>query len=166
MKKIFKGLMLLAFIFTLSTCGTKSNGAEKALKGYLVKIQKAEHIDKNDPQAAMFKGIFQNATYKINKVTEKGENGAIINMTIKTINFPAYMGEFMEKMMPLAFSGASEEVIAESGTKYFNDLLKRNDLDYKETTIDVIMKKKENEWGIENSDEMMSAFIAGIDKMM
>ena len=164
MKKLFRSLFVLVFVFILSSVAYALSSAEKAFEEQFATIQKVEFFDPDDPDIEIVKMFYENASYTVNNTIENG-NDATINITVKAIDLLAYIDDYMEKMLPLAFSDVSEEVMQESAIKYFSDLIKRSDLEYKETTFDLIMKKTGNEWVIDNPEELSSAMVAGADQI-
>ncbi len=110
MKKIFRYIILACMFLMLVACGKKDS--EKAFDEKVKEVK--EQVTKNGEEGLestkLLAKLFNKATYKVNKVTENGDT-ADIDVTIKGINIPGYMGELMSSVMPLAMSGAPESAL-------------------------------------------------------
>ncbi len=155
------GLCLL-LIFSLAGCGKPASQVafEKAMNQMEKVYDENQNLTQGEKVVAT---VIKKATYKIKKVEENGEKSQI-SITVKAVNVPAYIGEYMSKMMPLAFSGATPEIIDATGLKFFEDLVKREDLSYVEKDGIVFLEKRDDKWAVTNSNEVFSLLIGGVDK--
>jgi len=139
MKQLIKFLILMVLILCVVSCGKRY--AQKDLEAFITRMTGGED--------ELLDGFFEKMEYKINKTTSEGGKKTIINTTVRVINVPAYAEDYIEQMMPLILAGASEEIINENIFRYFAELFKKEDLLYKETTLDVIMfKNAGGDWEI------------------
>lgn len=151
MKKIFKSLFIIVMLFTLVACGAPES--EKALDSYLRSIKSGKTIEGEEDQLIKILGkLFQKMEYKILKTTEIG-NESEIEVHFKVVNIAGYMPDYMRAMMPLAFSGASEETITAASIKFFDDLSKTKDLSYLEQNFTYYLTKENGSWEILNKEE-------------
>ena len=175
MKKFLKFVLIGMSVLFLVSCGKPDS--QKAFESSFTSSIKAfensfntlateleKKIPDDDPVSKSFAKAIKKATYKVNKVTENGDT-ADIDVTIKGINIPGYMGELMSSVMPLAMSGAPESVLDAAATKFFDDLLKSKDLSYVEKNLIVKMQKEDGEWKIVNFSEVLGAALGGLDKL-
>lgn len=164
MKKFLKFILIGVSLLFLVSCGKPDSqkAFENSFNTLATELEKK--IPDDDPVSKSFAKAIKKATYKINKVTENGES-ADIDVTIKGINLPAYMGELMSSIMPLAMSGAPDAALDAAATKFFDDLLKSKDLSYVEKNLIVKMQKIDGEWKIENGTEVIGAALGGLDEL-
>ena len=160
MKKFLKFILIGMSVLFLVSCGKPDSqkAFENSFNTLATELEKK--IPDDDPVSKSFAKAIKKATYKINKVTENGES-ADIDVT----NLPAYMGELISSIMPLAMSGAPDAALDAAATKFFDDLLKSKDLSYVEKNLIVKMQKIDGEWKIENGTEVIGAALGGLDEL-
>ena len=159
MKNLIKFLILMVLVLSAASYG--KNSAQKDFEAIVERIKSAVDSDLDVSSMEALKRFFEKMEYKINKTTLDGSTKATINTTVRVINLPAYAEDYMEQIMPLVFEGASEEIINENAARYFIELFKKEDLLYKETTIDVTMAQNVNgTWEIvDGEDELYGAIL-------
>lgn len=162
MNKFFK-ICLVFSLFILTACGTPKS--QKALENFISTAQNEKKLTADSPlEEKTFVAIAKKASYKIKNVVENGDMSEI-DISIKAINIPAYMGEYMQQIMLLALTGTNEETMEIIAIKFFDDLTKREDLMFVEKDLKVILKKENNNWDIVNIEDLTSAIIGGMDKV-
>ncbi|MHD0318739.1 DUF5105 domain-containing protein [Fusobacterium sp. THCT1E2] len=152
MKKFLKSLLVVGMLFALIGCGTLES--QKALESRLKSIQSGKEVEEiEDQQVKVMVKLLQKMEYKILKTTEKG-NESEIEVQFKVVNIAGYMPDFMRTLMPLAFSGASEEVMEAASIKFFDDLSKNKDLSFLEQNLTVYLTKENGKWEVVNNEEL------------
>lgn len=164
MKKFLKFVLIGMSVLFLVSCGKPDSQKAFESSFKLLASELEKQVPNDDPVTKSFAKAIKKATYKVNKVTENGDT-ADIDVTIKGINIPGYMGELMSSVMPLAMSGAPESALDAAATKFFDDLFKRSDLSYVEKNLIVKMQKEDGEWKIVNFSEVLGAALSGLDKL-
>ncbi|EHO79256.1 hypothetical protein HMPREF9942_00259 [Fusobacterium animalis F0419] len=164
MKKFLKFVLIGMSVLFLVSCGKPDSQKAFESSFKLLASELEKQVPNDDPVTKSFAKAIKKATYKVNKVTENGDT-ADIDVTIKGINIPGYMGELMSSVMPLAMSGAPESALDAAATKFFDDLFKRSDLSYVEKNLIVKMQKEDGEWKIVNFSEVLGAALGGLDKL-
>ena len=173
-------LLLLGMILLTVSCGQES-AVKKTFEEYMKVIQSGdvEKLKKFDPTLEridvdkakfMFEG-FKKITYKVNKVEAKG-NTAVVNATVKSPNFGAYMNEFQNmliekyKSVNITDRAQAEKITADEAEKFFGEKIKNNKLEYIEKTIDIKMDKKGSKWDIDGKKnfELISLLALGLNK--
>ncbi len=177
MKKIF----LFVILLLVTSCG----GAPESQKTFesvmkslqsgdykeIVKTMKDdigfENAENSFSTMSFYSEHFKKVKYKIIETKEEKEKSTI-KISIEAPNLFNYLPNIFRELMGLAFSGASEEVMAETINNSFLDVLKTKDLKYIKKELTVIMIKKDNKWVFdrENPDnkEFFSILIGGMDK--
>jgi hypothetical protein len=163
MKKFLKGLLIVGMLFALIGCGTLES--QKALESRLKSIQSGKEAENTeDQQLKVIVKLLQKMEYKILKTTEKG-NESEIEVQFKVVNIAGYMPDFMRALMPLAFSGASEEAIEAVSIKFFDDLSKAKDISFLEQNLTVYLTKKNGKWEVVNNEELWNIITGNVTKV-
>lgn len=169
MKKI---LLFLLLLFLIVSCGTPKVQKDfeimlKSLQsGDIEKIKKLNpksEISVNDESEKLFLNGYKKMTYKIKSTKVEGDT-ATINLDLKAPDLTVYFPEYFQKVITMAFAnfGKSEEDMKGIGEKFVTDFfaekLNSKDLKYNEKNVDVIFKKKGNDWEIDNENEKNKPF--------
>lgn len=125
-------------------------------------LQRGDLAGKESIEKSISK-LFEKSSFKINKVQEKKETSQI-DVTVRAVNMGMYIPQYIATVMPLAFSGMSEQSLNASAKKFFDDLLDLPGLSYVEKNISIHMEKINGKWVIKNQEDLKSAMIGGIDK--
>ena len=94
MKKIFRYLVLSFALLMLVACGKPDSqkAFEERFKEFnSVLTKQMESADEGSKKMAE---IISKATYKVNKVEEKGDNSEL-NVTVKAVNLEKYVNEYI-----------------------------------------------------------------------
>jgi len=152
---------LILMVLVLSAASYGKSCAQKDFEAIVERIKSAVDSDLDVSSMEVLKRFFEKMEYKINKTTLDRSKKTTINTTVRVINLPAYAEDCMEQIMPLVFEGARQEIINENAVRYFIELFKKEDLLYKETTIDVTMAQNVNgTWKIvDGEDELYGAIL-------
>ena len=146
MKKIFRYLVLSFALLMLVACGKPDSqkAFEERFKEFnSVLTKQMESADEGSKKMAE---IISKATYKVNKVEEKGDNSEL-NVTVKAVNLEKYVNEY----------------IAAATEKYgLND----KNLKYVETEVNVQMQKSQEGWVITNPNDLVSAILGGAGSLI
>ena len=94
MKKIFRYLLLSCVFLMLVACGKPDSqkAFEERFKEFNSLI--TEQVQNADEGSKKMAEIISKATFKVNKVEEKGEDSEL-NVTIKAINLGKYVNEYV-----------------------------------------------------------------------
>ena len=168
MKKIFRYLILACMFLMLVACGKKDS--EKAFDEKVKEIK--EQVIKNGEEGLestkLLAKIFSKATYKVNKVEEKGDDSKL-NVTVKAVNLGKYINEYIaaatEKYGGNVTADKKEE-FNQFSVDYFTNVLNDKNLEYVETEVDVQMQKSEEGWIITNPNDLVSATLGGAGSIL
>ncbi len=161
-KLIVLGICLFSILCFIG-CGKPESQVAFEKEIALIKNPPKEELkNMSAEEKQIMKAIYEKMTYKINKVEENGDT-AKINATFHILNFPAYIGEYMQIILPMAFTNPSEEELEKASQKFFGDLMKRKDLKYIDETVDIYMKKVDGEWDTDESKMFMSIFSGNLE---
>lgn len=94
MKKIFRYLILCFAVLMLVACGKPDSqkAFEERFKEFSSSITK--QMEGADEGSKKMAEIISKATYKVNKVEEKGDNSEL-NVTVKAVNLEKYVNEYI-----------------------------------------------------------------------
>ena len=164
MKKIFRYLLLSCVFLMLVACGKPDSqkAFEERFKEFNSLI--TEQVQNADEGSKKMAEIISKATFKVNKVKEKGENSEL-NVTVKAVNLTKYLTEFMVSLKPLIESNMGEEAFTKATVDYFSDLSKK-DLDYTETNVKIYMEKIDGEWKVINTDDILVGIFGGLEEFV
>ena len=165
MKKIFRYILLSFALLMLVACGKPDSqkAFEKGFKETMNEIDKKMNEGGNEATKMMAK-ILQKASYKVNKVEEKG-NESELDVTIKTVDLTKYLSEFMLSLKPMIEANLGEDAFSKATVDYFSDLSKK-ELEYTETNIKVYMEKIEGEWKVKNTDDVLIGIFGGLEEFV
>ncbi len=157
-KKLFIFWICLLSVLCFVSCGKPSSQTAFEKEIELIKNPPKEELKNMSPEERqIMKTLYEKMTYKVNKVEEEGDS-AKINATFHVLNMPVYMGEYMQVILPMAFTNPSEEALEKASKKFFEDLSKRKDLKYIDQTVDVHMKKVDGKWVGDKNKMFMGIF--------
>ena len=164
MKKIFRYILLSFVLMMLVACGKPDSqkAFEERFKEFnSVLTKQMEGADEGSKKMAE---IISKATYKVNKVEEKG-NVSELDITIKAVDLTKYLSEFMLSLKPMIETNMGEEAFTKATVDYFSDLSKK-DLDYTETNIKVHMEKIDGQWKVINTDDVLVGIFGGLEEFV
>ncbi len=164
-KLIVLGICLLSVLCFVSCGKPESQVAFEKEMTLMKKPSKEELKDMSIEEKQIMSLLYEKITYKINKVEEKKDTSNI-NVTFHVLNFPLYIGEFMQVMLPMAFTNPSEEAVNAATIKFFKELSERKDLKYIDKTIDVHMKKVDGEWVADGTNIFPELFSEGLGSIL
>ena len=182
MKKIILSLLALAMLFSVSACST--NRPENAVKGGLeaFKQGKVEEIasfisdseEEIDPKEYeeykdVFKVLFGDLKYKIEKSTKTDDNNAVVSTTITSFKIGDAVAQAFVDFFSWALnqSMAGVEITEEvSKVKFIEITLEKvNELKKKPvtTTVDIkVTKDEKGNWKIEPDEKFIEALAGGL----
>lgn len=181
MRKILSLIICLLIALSLCACGSK-NSPSSSVDEYMKtkKNEAAESLDQylNEEDLSMLGGSeetakdFYNllADFDYSTSNEKiEEDKAYVDVTFKTYDFGTFMKNFIadyfQDALAMAFSGATEEELAEKSAEIFNTRLDETKKAGKtiENTITVTLDKVEDKWVVneEESGELLASAILG-----
>ena len=112
--------------------------------------------------------IISKATYKVNKVEEKGDNSEL-NVTVKAVNLEKYVNEYIaaatEKYGENVPADKQEE-FNQFSVDFFTNVLNDKNLEYVETEVNVQMQKSQEGWVITNPNDLVSATLGGAGSLI
>lgn len=112
--------------------------------------------------------IISKATYKVNKVEEKGDNSEL-NVTVKAVNLEKYVNEYIaaatEKYGENVPADKQEE-FNQFSVDFFTNVLNDKNLEYVETEVNVQMQKSQEGWVITNPNDLVSAILGGAGSLI
>ena len=168
MKKILHYLLLSFALFMLVACGKPDSqkAFEERFKEFdSVLTEKMKSADEGSKKMAE---IISKATFKVNKVEEKGENSEL-NVTIKAINLGKYVNEYIAavtKKYEENIPADKQEEFNKFSVDYFTNVLNDKNVEYVENDVNVKMQKVEGEWKITNPNELVSAILGGAGNLI
>lgn len=122
------------------------NETTKILEKFLIKIKSGEFLPHNNLK--IFKPILDKLTYKLGKPENVG-NTVDIEIKISSINLDKYLSELSNELE------VTEEFANLYINDFFSDLMKKDDLEFSETTMTASFRKKDNKWIIANASEIV-----------
>ena len=103
------------------------------------------------------------ATFKVNKVKEKGENSEL-NVTVKAINLGKYVNEYVTAVTEKygeSIPAEKQEEFNKFSADFFSNVANDKNVEYVETEVNVQMQKMEDGWRITNPNELVAAILGG-----
>lgn len=183
MRKILCLALVVVLAFGLVGCGS-GESAEQAVGNALDAIKSMDkegiekYIDydelveaeKSDEEAdleseEMIKLVFEKLEYNIVS-SEKNGDTALVTTEITNINMAKVFGEFIMEAFSLAFSDIEEEEMNSKMMEIFTNLINREDNEMVTITVDINLKKINDEWKIDMSDELSNAIFGGMVEAM
>ena len=168
MKKIFRYLILCFAVLMLVACGKPDSqkAFEERFKEFnSTMIANMEGADEGSKKMAE---IISKATYKVNKVEEKGDDSKL-NVTVKAVNLGKYINEYIaaatEKYGGNVTADKKEE-FNQFSVDYFTNVLNDKNIEYVETEVNVQMQKSEEGWVITNPNDLVSATLGGAGSIL
>ena len=163
MKKIFRYLILCFAVLMLVACGKPDSqkAFEERFKEFnSTMIANMEGADEGSKKMAE---IINKATYKVNKVEEKGDSSEL-NITVKAVNLGKYINEYIaaatEKYGADAPADKQEE-FNKFSVDFFTNVANDKNVEYIETEVNIQMQKSEEGWRITNPEALVSAVLGG-----
>ena len=163
MRKILHYLLLSFALLMLVACGKPDSqkAFEERFKEFdSVLTEKMKSADEGSKKMAE---IISKATFKVNKVEEKGENSEL-NVTIKAINLVKYVNEYIAavtKKYGENIPADKQEEFNKFSVDFFSNIVNDKNVEYVETEVNVQMQKMEDGWRITNPNELVAAILGG-----
>ena len=163
MKKIFYYLLLSCVFLMLVACGKPDSqkAFEERFKEFNSLI--TEQVQNADEGSKKLAEIISKATFKVNKVEEKGDSSEL-NVTVKAINLEKYINEYVTAVTEKYgenIPADKQEEFNKFSVDYFTNLLNDKNIEYVETEVNVQMQKMEDGWRITNPNELVAAILGG-----
>ena len=168
MKKFFYYLLLSCVFLMLTACGKPDSqkAFEERFKEFNSLI--TEQVQNADEGSKKLAEIISKATYKVNKVEEKGDNSEL-NVTVKAVNLEKYVNEYIaaatEKYGENVPADKQEE-FNQFSVDFFTNVLNDKNLEYVETEVNVQMQKSQEGWVITNPNDLVSAILGGAGSLI
>ena len=162
MKKIFRYLVLSFALLMLVACGKPDSqkAFEERFKEFnSVLTKQMEGADEGSKKMAE---IISKATYKVNKVEEKGDNSEL-NVTVKAVNLEKYVNEYIAAATE---KYDKQEEFNQFSIDFFTNVLNDKNLEYVETEVNVQMQKSQEGWVITNPNDLVSATLGGAGSLI
>ena len=168
MKKIFYYLLLSCVFLMLVACGKPDSqkAFEERFKEFNSLI--TEQVQNADEGSKKLAEIISKATFKVNKVEEKGDSSEL-NVTVKAINLEKYINEYVTAVTEkygVNVSADKQEEFNKFSVDYFTNLLNDKNIEYVETEVNVQMQKSEEGWVITNPNDLVSATLGGAGNLI
>ena len=168
MKKFFYYLLLSCVFLMLTACGKPDSqkAFEERFKEFNSLI--TEQVQNADEGSKKMAEIISKATFKVNKVEEKGENSEL-NVTIKAINLDKYVNEYIAAVTEKygeSIPAEKQEEFNKFSADFFSNVANDKNVEYVETEVNVQMQKVEGEWKITNPNELVSAILGGAGNLI
>ena len=168
MKKIFRYLVLSFALLMLVACGKPDSqkAFEERFKEFnSVLTKQMEGADEGSKKMAE---IISKATYKVNKVEEKGDNSEL-NVTVKAVNLEKYVNEYIAAVTEKYGENVpadKQEEFNQFSVDFFTNVLNDKNLEYVETEVNVQMQKSQEGWVITNPNDLVSAILGGAGSLI
>ena len=163
MKKIFRYLILCFAVLMLVACGKPDSqkAFEERFKEFnSTMIANMEGADEGSKKMAE---IINKATYKVNKVEEKGDSSEL-NITVKAINLGKYINEYIAaatEKYGADVPADKQEEFNKFSVDFFTNVANDKNVEYIETEVNIQMQKSEEGWRITNPEALVSAVLGG-----
>ena len=163
MKKIFRYLILCFAVLMLVACGKPDSqkAFEERFKEFnSTMIANMEGADEGSKKMAE---IINKATYKVNKVEEKGDSSEL-NITVKAVNLGKYVNEYIAaatEKYGADVPADKQEEFNKFSVDFFTNVANDKNVEYIETEVNIQMQKSEEGWRITNPEALVSAFLGG-----
>ena len=168
MKKIFRYLVLSFALLMLVACGKPDSqkAFEERFKEFnSVLTKQMEGADEGSKKMAE---IISKATYKVNKVEEKGDNSEL-NVTVKAVNLEKYVNEYVTAVTEKygeSIPAEKQEEFNKFSADFFSNVANDKNLEYVETEVNVQMQKSQEGWVITNPNHLVSATLGGAGSLI
>ncbi|MDR2879814.1 MAG: hypothetical protein LBV03_07875 [Fusobacteriales bacterium] len=169
-----KKIVILLFLLILTGC-SKGPESQKAFENIMSTFQSGnqkqivkisnEDLSNNPFEESFFEQSpfylehFKKIKYKIIEVKEEKDT-SIIKFSIEAPDLFEYAPEVFQALLGLAFSGASEEMIAKTVNADYLEILKKSDLKYVKKELTLNMVKKDEKWIIDENSPDINEFTA------
>ena len=163
MKKIFRYIIVASMFLMLVACGKKDSEKAFDVKFKEFKEQVTKNGNEGLENTKLLAKIFDKATYKVNKVEEKGDSSEL-NVTVKAINLGKYVNEYIAavtKKYGENIPADKQEEFNQFSVDFFTNVLNDKNLEYVETEVNVQMQKSKEGWIITNPNDIVSATLGG-----
>ena len=163
MKKIFHYIILVCMFLMLVACGKPDSqkAFEERFKEFnSTMIANMEGADEGSKKMAE---IISKATYKVNKVEEKGDSSEL-NITVKAVNLGKYVNEYIAaatEKYGADVPADKQEEFNKFSVDFFTNVANDKNVEYIETEVNVQMQKSEEGWRITNPEALVSAVLGG-----
>ena len=163
MKKIFRYLILCFAVSMLVACGKPDSqkAFEERFKEFnSTMIANMEGADEGSKKMAE---IINKATYKVNKVEEKGDSSEL-NITVKAVNLGKYVNEYIAaatEKYGADVPADKQEEFNKFSVDFFTNVANDKNVEYIETEANIQMQKSEEGWRITNPEALVSAVLGG-----
>jgi len=163
MKKIFRYLILCFAVLMLVACGKPDSqkAFEERFKEFnSTMIANMEGADEGSKKMAE---IINKATYKVNKVEEKGDSSEL-NITVKAVNLGKYVNEYIAaatEKYGADVPADKQEEFNKFSVDFFTNVANDKNVEYIETEVNIQMQKSEEGWRITNPEALVSAVLGG-----
>ena len=163
MKKIFRYLILCFAVSMLVACGKPDSqkAFEERFKEFnSTMIANMEGADEGSKKMAE---IINKATYKVNKVEEKGDSSEL-NITVKAVNLGKYVNECIAaatEKYGADVPADKQEEFNKFSVDFFTNVANDKNVEYIETEVNIQMQKSEEGWRITNPEALVSAVLGG-----
>ncbi len=113
--------------------------------------------------------LFDKLNWKINKVTEKDENNATVEVEITTKDFQTVINNYMKKALDavretITGGGTTESFSGADFENYFIEELKNENIQTTTITTSVNAIKEDNKWKIVSDDALYNAVLPGLQE--
>ena len=163
MKKIFRYLILCFAVLMLVACGKPDSqkAFEERFKEFnSTMIANMEGADEGSKKMAE---IINKATYRVNKVEEKGDSSEL-NITVKAVNLGKYVNEYIAaatEKYGADVPADKQEEFNKFSVDFFTNVANDKNVEYIETEVNIQMQKSEEGWKITNPEALVSAVLGG-----
>lgn len=113
--------------------------------------------------------LFDKLNWKINKVTEKDENNATVEVEITTKDFQSIINKLYERALnsvkgAIIGDSSIESFSSDNFENYFIEELRKEDIQTTTITTTVNAVKEDNKWKIVSDDALYNALLPGLQE--
>lgn len=178
-KKILAVLLIVMVLLSMVACGGGET-PEKAVSNMLDAVKgldsetaekyidydtlmgPTEEVTEESAEDQVLKKLFfAKLSYEIVS-SEETDEGATVTVKITNIDMADVFKNMLQKALPLAFSGLSDEEMEQQISEIFTELISDPDAKMATNTVDVKLEKKDDQWKIELTDELTDAIFGGL----
>jgi len=127
-----------------------------------------EQVQNADEGSKKLAEIISKATFKVNKVEEKGDSSEL-NVTVKAINLEKYINEYVTAVTEKYgenIPADKQEEFNKFSVDFFSNIVNDKNLEYVETEVNVQMQKSQEGWVITNPNDLVSATLGGAGSLI
>ena len=180
--KILAILLAAAMLFALSACSKPEEKAEEAVNNLFTSLQKSDLQSADQYLSEPFKGdaesqnmaveflqpILEKMSYKVTGVGKFDSGKVDVTVEITAPDMGVVVKDFLVELLSKSISGLlsadgiKEDELKQEGMKILREILAKEDLEMKTTTVQLAVNKTDDGWKIDFENELFDAITGGL----